>query len=126
VTQLKTAMPSIKVVPGSDASYIGYRQVQRAFGPGSTGPLQIVTPAGQAARVAKIAQSDRGVAALMPTQTANGYVLITTIPNQDPSNPAVGQTIDGLRAELLKRALVGGAVVENHDLQTPCRRRRHS
>ena len=117
VTQLKTAMPSIKVVPTSDASYIGYQQVQRAFGPGSTGPLQIVTPAGQTARVAKIAQSDRGVAALMPTQTVNGYALITAIAKQDPSNPAVGQTIDRLRAELPNRALVGGAVVENHDLQ---------
>jgi RND superfamily putative drug exporter len=117
VTQLKTAMPSIKVVPTADASYIGYQQVQRAFGPGSTGPLQIVTPAGQAARVANIAQTDRGVAALMPTQTTNGYALITAIPTQDPSNPAVGQTIDRLRAELPNGALIGGAVVENHDLQ---------
>ena len=117
VTQLKTAMPSIKVVPTSDASYIGYQQVQKAFGPGSTGPLQIVASNADAATVAGIAQADRGVAALMPTQTANGYALITAIPKQDPSNPAVGQTIERLRAELPKGALVGGAVVENHDLQ---------
>jgi RND superfamily putative drug exporter len=117
VTQLKTAMPSIKVVPTADASYIGYQQVQRAFGPGATGPLQIVTPAATAATVARTAQADRGIAALMPTQTANGYALITAIPKQDPSNPAVGQTIDRLRSELPKGALVGGAVVENHDLQ---------
>ena len=117
VTQLKTAMPSIKVVPTSDASYIGYQQVQRAFGPGSTGPLQIVTPASQAAQVATIARGDRGVAALMPTQTANRYALITAIPTQDPSNPAVGQTIDRLRAELPAGTLIGGAVAENHDLQ---------
>jgi putative drug exporter of the RND superfamily len=117
VTQLKTAMPSINVVPTSDASYIGYQQVQKAFGPGSTGPLQIVTSNADAATVARIAQADRGVAALMPTQTANGCALITAIPKEDPSNPAVGQTIDRLRAELPKGALVGGAVVENHDLQ---------
>jgi RND superfamily putative drug exporter len=116
VTQLKTAMPSIKVVPTTDASYIGYQQVQRAFGPGSTGP-QIVTPIANAETVTRIAQADRGVAALMPTQTANGYALITAIPRQDPSNPAVGQTIDRLRAELPNGALVGGAAVENHDLQ---------
>jgi len=117
VTQLRTAMPSIKVVPTTDASYLGYHQVQRAFGPGSTGPLQIVAPAAEAATVARVAQGDRGVAALMPTQTANGYALITAIPRQDPSNPAVGRTIDRLRAELPKGALLGGAVVENHDLQ---------
>jgi RND superfamily putative drug exporter len=117
VTQLRTAMPSIKVVPKTDASYIGYHQVQRAFGPGATGPLQIVTPGPAAATVARIAEADRGVAALMPTQTANGYALITAIPTHDPSNPAVGQTVDRLRAELPNGALVGGAVVENHDLQ---------
>ena len=53
----------------------------------------------------------------MPTQTANGYALITAIPRQDPSNPAVAQTIDRLRAELPAGTLIGGAVTENHDLQ---------
>ncbi len=56
VTQLKTSMPSIKVVPSSDASRIGYQQVQAAFGPGATGALQIVTPTADAAAVAKIGQ----------------------------------------------------------------------
>ena len=117
ITQLKTAMPSIKVVPTSDASYIGYQQVQRAFGPGATGPLQIVTPAGDTAVAARIAAADPGVVALTPTQTSGGYALITAIPKQDPSNPAVGRTIDRLRAELPAGSLVGGAVAENHDLQ---------
>jgi len=117
VTQLKTAMPSIKVVPTSDASYIGYHQVQNAFGPGSTGPLQIVTPAAGATAAATIAKQDRGVAALMPTQTSGGYALLTAIPKQDPSNPAVGNTIDRLRASLPAGSLIGGAVAENHDLQ---------
>ena len=117
VTQLRTAMPSIKVVPSSDASRVGYVQVQTAFGPGATGPLQIVTPAANAATVTRIAQADRGVAALMPTQTANGYALITAIPTHDPSSPAVGQTIDRLRSELPAGALIGGAAAENHDLQ---------
>ena len=49
VTQLKTSMPSIKVVPTSDSSRIGYQQVAAAFGPGADGPLQIVTPAADAA-----------------------------------------------------------------------------
>ncbi len=117
VTQLKTAMPSIKVVPTGDSSRIGYNQVQAAFGRGATGPLQIVTPAGQAATVQRIAAADRGVAALMPTQAGGGYALITAVPKQDPSNPAVGQTIDRLRAKLPRGSVIGGAVAENHDLQ---------
>jgi putative drug exporter of the RND superfamily len=117
VTQLKTAMPSIKVVPTGDASYIGYHQVQQAFGPGSTGPLQIVAPAASATGVAQTAKHDPGIAAVMPTQTSRGYALITAIPKQDPSNPAVGNTIDRLRGSLPARSLIGGAVAENHDLQ---------
>jgi RND superfamily putative drug exporter len=117
VTQLKTAMPSIKVVPTSDASYIGYQQVQKAFGPGATGPLQIVAPAAQAVSAQRIATHDPGIAALMPTQTAHGYALLTAIPRSDPSNPAVGATIDRLRSQLPHGVLLGGAVAENHDLQ---------
>ena len=117
VTQLRTAMPSIKVVPSADSSRVGYEQVQAAFGPGAVGPLQIVAPASQGAAVASVVRADRGIAALLPLQTSNGYALVTAIPKQDPSNPAVGQTIDRLRAELPAGALVGGAVAENHDLQ---------
>ena len=41
---LKTGMPSIRVVPKSDGSRIGYTQIQQAFGPGAPGALQIVAP----------------------------------------------------------------------------------
>ena len=41
----------------------------------------------------------------------------TAIPRQDPSDPAVGQTIDRLRSALPAGSLIGGAVAENHDLQ---------
>ena len=117
VTQLKTAMPSIKVVPTGDASYVGYHQVQQAFGPGSTGPLQIVAPAASATAAAQTTKRDPGIAALLPTQTSGGYALLTAIPKQDPSNPAVGTTIDRLRGTLPAGSLIGGAVAENHDLQ---------
>jgi len=118
VTQLKTSMPSIKVVPTTDSSRIGYNQVQAAMGPGSTGPLQLITPAGQAATVARIAQSDPGIAQVLPVQPGGGgLALVSAMPRQDPSAPAVGATIDRLRATLPAGTVVGGAVAENHDLQ---------
>ncbi|MBV9942476.1 MAG: MMPL family transporter [Solirubrobacterales bacterium] len=117
VTQLKTAMPSIKVVPASDSSRVGYDQVQAAFGPGATGPLQILTPPTSRLRATSIARADPGIAALMPSRTSAGFTLVTAIPRQDPSNPAVGRTIDRLRRTLPAGSLVGGAVAENHDLQ---------
>ena len=52
VTQLKTAMPSIKVVPSIGLLADRLLAGPAAFGPGATGPLQIVTPAAGA--------SDRG------------------------------------------------------------------
>ncbi|WP_249010314.1 MMPL family transporter [Conexibacter sp. DBS9H8] len=117
VFSLKTAMPSIKVVPTNDSSYIGYQEVTSAFGPGATGPLQIVTPAANLAAATAVARADRGVAALMPTQVSHGYALITAIPKQDPSNPAVDATIARLRTHLPHGSLIGGAVAEDYDLQ---------
>ena len=54
----------------------------------------------------------------MPAQPgSDGLVLVTAIPRQDPSNPAVGTTIDRLRGEMPAGTVLGGAVAENHDLQ---------
>jgi RND superfamily putative drug exporter len=44
-------------------------------------------------------------------------VLVQAVPVDDPSEPAVGRTIDRLRQALPLGALVGGAVAENHDLE---------
>jgi RND superfamily putative drug exporter len=116
VLQLKTAMPSIKVVPATDSSRVGYGQVQAAFGPGAAGPLQIVAPAAQQAAVLRLTRGDAGIATVLPPASAGNAVLLTAIPKQDPSSPAVGQTIDRLRERLPAGALVGGAAAENHDL----------
>ncbi len=119
VFSLKTGMPSIKVVPDGDASRQGYNQVQAAFGPGATGPLQLVTSQAGAARVAAMAKRDPGVARVMGIQPGpDGSALVQAVPTRDPSDKAVGATIDRLRAELPQGTLVGGPVAENHDLET--------
>ncbi|HUA10908.1 MAG TPA: MMPL family transporter [Solirubrobacteraceae bacterium] len=119
VSELKTSMPSIKVVPPQDSSRVGYDEAEAAFGAGATGPLQIIAPAAKAAAVARIAASDPGVAAVIPAgHFSHGLALVTAVPRQDPSSPEVGVTIDRLRGELPRGALVGGAVAENHDLET--------
>jgi RND superfamily putative drug exporter len=119
VLGLKTGMPSIKVVPPSDGSRIGYTQVQQAFGAGAPGAVQLVARQSDAPRVVAVLEGDRGIARVMaPLPGAGGRSLIQAIPRQDPSNPAVGATIDRLRSDLPAGTLVGGAVAENHDLQT--------
>ncbi|MHB8642662.1 MAG: MMPL family transporter [Gaiellaceae bacterium] len=115
---LKTGMPSIKVVPPGDSSRVGYTQVQAAFGAGAPGALQIVVPRSQSASAAAVVRSDPGIALLQPPAAGRGALsLLTAIPRSDPSSPAVGATIDRLRAALPTGALVGGAVAENHDLE---------
>jgi RND superfamily putative drug exporter len=118
VLGLKTGMPSIKVVPTSDGSRVGYAHVQQAFGKGAPGALQVATTQREAQRVEAIAQADPGVAQVMsPVPGANGSAMIQAIPNADPSSKAVGETVDRLRSALPAGALVGGSVAENHDLE---------
>jgi RND superfamily putative drug exporter len=118
VIGLKTGMPSIKVVPKSDGSRVGYAQVQQAFGPGAPGALQIVAARAEAAHVAAIAKRDPGIAQVSPPRPGGGgLALVQATPTADPSSSATGRTIDRLRAALPSGALVGGAVAENHDLE---------
>jgi putative drug exporter of the RND superfamily len=118
VLGLKTGMPSIKVVPTSDGSRVGYTQVQQAFGTGAPGALQIATTQGDAQTVAALAKADAGVAQVMPpVPGAGGAALVQAIPNADPSSKAVGATVDRLRSALPTGSLVGGSVAENHDLE---------
>ena len=115
---LHTGMPSIKVVPGSDPSRQGYEQVQAAFGIGAPGAIQLVGPAAQMASAASIATGDSGIARTTPPQPgANGLALVQAIPGIDPSDRALSATVDRLRADLPAGVLVGGASVENLDLQ---------
>jgi RND superfamily putative drug exporter len=117
VLGLKTGMPSIDVIPKHDGARAGYEQLQRAFGPGAPGTLQIVAPRRDAAASASVAQRDPGVArALAPRPGAHGLALVQAVPSADPSSRAVGRTIDRLRRALPHGALVGGQAAENHDL----------
>ena len=120
VIGLRTAMPSITVLPNDASARAGYTAVQQAFGPGAPGTLQIVAPQASADRAAKIAQHTPGIAAAMPPQAApdhSGWSMIQAVPKADPSDPALSGTVHTLRADLPKGSLVGGAAVENLDLQ---------
>ena len=119
VIGLKTGMPSIKVVPSSDGSRVGYAQVQQAFGTGAPGALQIVAPQREAGAVAAAARRDPGVERVLPVQIGgNGLAVVQAIPTTDASSKATGRTIDRLRRTLPTGALVGGAAAENHDLES--------
>jgi len=117
VIGLKTGMPSIKVVPASNSSRVGYTEVQAAFGAGAPGALQLVGPTAVMGEAARVAAHDAGIAhvsAAMPG--GHGLSLVQAVPTTDPSAATTGTTIDRLRAVLPAGVLVGGAAAENHDL----------
>ncbi|MGE4425070.1 MAG: MMPL family transporter [Solirubrobacteraceae bacterium] len=118
VLGLKTGMPSIKVVPEGDGSRVGYGLVQDAFGPGAPGQLALVTTTADAPSVARVAADDPGIAAVLPPMTGGeDRALVSVVPTVDPSDPALGDTIDRLRRTLPNGTLVGGQPAENHDLE---------
>ena len=115
---MRTAMPSIKVVPASDTSRLGYEELTAAFGPGAPATLQIVVPAGSASLAAATLGADPGIAHVTaPMPGSQDEVLIQAQPAAAPSEPGVGQLIDRLREELPTGSLVGGTAAENHDLE---------
>ncbi|WP_369230096.1 MMPL family transporter [Streptomyces sp. R21] len=120
VLGLKTAMPSIKVVPENDSSRQGYELVQSALGKGAPGMLQIVTPSADADAAVEVLTTNEGIAAVTPAQQAadgSHLTMIQAMPSVDPSDGQLARTVAGLRAELPPNALVGGAAVENLDLK---------
>ena len=123
VLGLKTAMPSIQVLPDDASARVGYNQVKDAFGDGAPGTLQVIADASDADATAEVLAGDPGIAGAMPAQPASDdagadVVLIQAVPTVDPSDPELADTVDRLRADLPDSAIVGGAAVENLDLKT--------
>ena len=118
---LKTAMPSIKVLPEDASARVGYGMVQDAFGTGAPGTLQVVADEADSEATVTVLSADPGIAGVMPGQPAadgSGLVLIQAVPTVDPSDPELSTTVDRLRSDLPASAQVGGAAVENLDLKT--------
>ena len=127
VLGLKTGMPSIKVVPKSDGSRVGYAQVQQAFGAGRArrAPDRRTARARPRA-VAAIARRDSGHRPGRSRRSSAATGSRSSRRSRPPTPPSasVGRTIDRLRDALPAGALVGGAAAENHDLEQALRARR--
>ncbi len=120
VIGLRTAMPSIKVLPDDASARVGYDRVQGAFGEGAPGTLQVVADKADASATTKTLDADPGIRAVMPPMPAEDgadQVLVQAVPTVDPSDPGLERTVDRLRGDLPGSALVGGAAVENLDLK---------
>ncbi|MGY0499396.1 MMPL family transporter [Nocardia sp. FBN12] len=117
---LKTAMPSIAVVPTDAPVRQGYELIQRQMGPGAPGMLSIITPSADAQATANTTRASDGIVMLTPPRPAadgSDLVMMQAVPAVDPSSPDMAEILDRLRADLPENAVVGGAAAENLDLQ---------
>ena len=117
VIGLRTAMPSITIIPATANARIGYGQVARAFGPGAPGTLQVLVPAARQKAALQTLARTPGVAAATAGPAHAGWVLDQAVPASGPSAAATGATIARLRRDLPPGSLTGGAAAENYDLQ---------
>ena len=120
VLGLRTAMPSIQVLPEDASARVGYDIVQAEFGEGAPGTLQIVAERADADAASQVLEEAEGIAAVlppMPARDGSDYTMIQALPTVDPSDPRLAETVEGLRADLPGSVLVGGAAVENLDLK---------
>src|SRR3954453_1677869 len=114
---LRTGMPTIAVVPHGADSREGHALVQHAFGVGAPSRLQVVLRERDLARATAVLKHDRRIAAVTSVQRAEGRALLTAVPRAGEGSPELQATIDAVRAELPRSALVGGPAAEGRDLE---------
>jgi len=107
------------VVPKEDTSREGYEQIAAAFGPGAPGALQIVGPADRMAAAADAASLDPNIVQVSPPQRGEGgLAMVQAVPGTDPSDASMSATVERLRGDMPPGVLIGGAAVENVDLES--------
>ena len=119
VLNLKTAMPSIKVLPTHEQARRGYEQISSSFGIGAPATLQVVAEHNDIPGVMAELRADPAISVTRPVQRGSeGFGLVEAIPSVGPSSQAFGAAVERLRAKLPQSALVGGPAVENLDLES--------
>ena len=122
---LRTAMPTIDVLPADTSARAGYEQLQDAFGAGAPAELQVVVPASESGRVLTALERSPGVAVTAPPERRGRLVLTRVRPSPTTAAPESGgsELVDRVRSQLPKGALLGGAAAEAHDLERALARR---
>ncbi len=117
VAGLRTEMPSILVLPQGASARQGFDTIRATLGAGALTPLQVLAPAAATARTDALLDHDPGIARVAPPVRRAGWTLLTATPRAGPSTPALAATLDRVRSELSRGALLGGAAAEQRDLE---------
>jgi RND superfamily putative drug exporter len=115
---LRTAMPTIGVLPADASARAGYERLQDAFGAGAPAELHVVAARTESEQVRAGLEQSPDVAAVAPAERRHGLVLTRARPVS-----AEGDIVERVRSRLPEGALVGGAAAEAHDLERALARR---
>jgi RND superfamily putative drug exporter len=113
---LRTAMPTVGVLPPDASARIGYERMQQSFGRDAPRELQIVAPIGETRRVLAALERTPGVTASGPPERRDRLALVRVRPTGNPG-PAGNEFVDRVRSQLPAGAVVGGAAAEARDLE---------
>jgi RND superfamily putative drug exporter len=122
VAGLRLAYPDQGNDPRGTTTRAAYDLVERAFGPGASGPLVLaadVPPGGRAPLERLPAQLETvpGVAAVSPPvfNRAGDAAVLTVTPTTSPQDPQTETLVSTLRDSLPSRIVVGGATAQAID-----------
>jgi RND superfamily putative drug exporter len=115
---LRTAMPTVGVLPADTSARVGYERIQGAFGAGAPDELQVVAPASESGRVRAAFEHGSGIAAAPPERRGRlALTRVRPVATQGGAQPQGGDFVNRVRSRLPDGALVGGAAAEQRDLE---------
>jgi RND superfamily putative drug exporter len=118
VLGLRTAVPTIGVLPADASARVGYERLQDAFGAWAPAELQVVAPVSGSGRVLAALEHSPGVAVTAPPERRGRLVLTRVRPDgRGRLQPGGSEFVDRVRSHLPEGAVVGGAAAEAHDLE---------
>ena len=109
---VRTAMPTVGVLPSDASARAGYERLQDAFGAGAPAELQVVAPRSESPRVLAALERSDDITIAAPPERSGHLVLMRARPLSEESD-----VVARLRSTLPDGALVGGATAEGHDLE---------
>jgi RND superfamily putative drug exporter len=115
---LRTAMPTVGVLPADASARVGYERLQEAFGAGAPAELQVVARRSESPRVLAALEHSGDVVVAAPPERRGRFVLTRARPVSVGSD-----VVERVRSTLPDGAVVGGAAAEGHDLERALARR---
>ncbi|MTD43746.1 MMPL family transporter [Conexibacter sp. W3-3-2] len=115
---MKVGVPDLGLLPADAPARTGAEAARTAFGPGALGPVQVIGPASETARIIEAFRTQPALGpASQPASDGDGNVLVQAPLTAVRTSDDAGRAVASLRAAIPAQASVGGVVAEVKDFQ---------